>query len=228
MSKSDIEIAREASMLPVVEVGERLGIPVGQMIPYGHTKAKVSLEFLESIKERPQGKLILVTAMSPTPAGEGKTTTALALARTYALAGKRTLLIDADLRKPSLHRQLGFEPDVGFLDYLRNPESSEISGSFYARDPASPLALEPEEKIGVDGVSGIWWVNDEEVIGIYNDRQSVVDDGISKRLTLKKGQNIIRCAVINGGGATDFCARFLDADEKPLKGYTLSMGSVAN
>lgn len=85
-----------------------------------------------------RGRIVLVSSAQP---GEGKTTTALALARTYALAGKRTLLIDADLRKPSLHRQLGFEPDVGFLDYLRNPESSEISGSFYARDPASPLAL---------------------------------------------------------------------------------------
>lgn len=62
----------------------------------------------------------------------------------------------------------------------------------------------------------------EEVIGIYNDRQSVVDDGVSKRLTLKKGQNIIRAAVINGGGATDFCARFLDANDQPLKGYTAS------
>ncbi len=85
-----------------------------------------------------RGRVVLVSSAQP---GEGKTTTALALARTYALAGKRTLLIDADLRMPSLHRQLGFEPDVGFLDYLRNPEGSEISGSFYARDPASPLAL---------------------------------------------------------------------------------------
>lgn len=85
-----------------------------------------------------RGRIIL---LSSAQAGEGKTTTALALARTYALAGKRTLLIDADLRKPAVHRQLGFAPDVGFLDYLRNPGAAEISGSFYARDPASPLAL---------------------------------------------------------------------------------------
>ncbi len=85
-----------------------------------------------------RGRVILVSSAR---AGEGKTTTALALARTYALAGKRTLLIDADLRKPSVHSQLGFAPDVGFLDYLRDPDNAQISNSFYARDPASPLAL---------------------------------------------------------------------------------------
>ena len=80
--------------------------------------------------------------------------------------------------------------------------------------------------IGSNAAS-VWWVNGAEVIGIYNDRQTVIDDGVSKRLTLKKGANIVRCAIINGGGATDFCARFLDADDKPLKGYTLSLGANA-
>ncbi len=74
--------------------------------------------------------------------------------------------------------------------------------------------------IGSNAAS-VWWVNGREVIGIYGDRQTVIDDGVSKRLTLKKGPNIVRCAVVNGGGATDFCARFLDKDEKPLKGFTL-------
>src|ERR1044072_1655455 len=62
--------------------------------------------------------------------------------------------------------------------------------------------------IGSNAAS-VWWVNGKEVIGIYGDRQSVIDDGVSKRLTLNKGQNFIRAAVVNGGGATDFCARFL-------------------
>ncbi|MGR3661532.1 MAG: GumC family protein [Paracoccaceae bacterium] len=84
------------------------------------------------------GRIILVTSSL---AGEGKTTTALALARTYATAGKKTLLIDGDLRKPALHRLLGFQPEVGFLDYLRDPEQTELSNAFYARDPASDLAL---------------------------------------------------------------------------------------
>jgi hypothetical protein len=86
----------------------------------------------------------------------------------------------------------------------------------------------PQEMSGVrlavgSNAASVWWVNGQEVIGIYGDRQTVIDDGVSKRLTLKKGPNIVRCAVINGGGATDFCARFLDAEERPLKGFTVSV-----
>jgi hypothetical protein len=77
--------------------------------------------------------------------------------------------------------------------------------------------------IGSNAAS-VWWVNGEELIGIYGDRQTVIDDGVSKRITLKKGPNIVRAAVVNGGGATDFCARLLGADDKPLKGYTVSVG----
>jgi hypothetical protein len=69
--------------------------------------------------------------------------------------------------------------------------------------------------IGSNAAS-VWWVNGQEVIGIYGDRQTVIDDGVSKHLTLKKGPNVVRCAVINGGGATDFCARFLDGQDRPL------------
>jgi hypothetical protein len=77
--------------------------------------------------------------------------------------------------------------------------------------------------IGSNAAS-VWWVNGQEVIEIYNDRQTVIDDGVSKRLTLKKGPNVIRAAVINGGGATDFCARFLDEGGNPVKGITISLG----
>ena len=77
--------------------------------------------------------------------------------------------------------------------------------------------------IGSNAAS-VWWVNGKQVIGIYGDRQTVIDDGVSKRLTLRKGANVLRCAVINGGGATDFCARFLDKDGNPLKGFTLTLG----
>jgi hypothetical protein len=70
--------------------------------------------------------------------------------------------------------------------------------------------------IGSNAAS-VWWVNGREVVGIYGDRQTVIDDGVSKRLTLKKGQNVVRCAVVNGGGATDFCARFLDKEDAPVK-----------
>jgi hypothetical protein len=78
--------------------------------------------------------------------------------------------------------------------------------------------------IGSNAAS-VWWVNGEEVIGIYGDRQTVIDDGVSKRLTLKKGANVIRAAIVNGGGATDFCARFLDENDKPLKGYTVTLSN---
>ena len=80
--------------------------------------------------------------------------------------------------------------------------------------------------IGSNAAS-IWWVNGQEVIGIYGDRQTVIDDGVSKRLTLKKGPNVVRCAVVNGGGATDFCARFIDEDGKPFRGYTVTVNAAA-
>jgi hypothetical protein len=60
-------------------------------------------------------------------------------------------------------------------------------------------------------------------VGIYGDRQTVIDDGVSKRLTLNKGPNVVRAVIVNGGGATDFCARFLDSDDKPLNGFTVNL-----
>ena len=70
-----------------------------------------------------------------------------------------------------------------------------------------------------------WWLNGEPVIALNDDRQSVIDDGVSKRTTLRKGRNVIRAAIINGGGATDFCARFLDENDQPIQGLTISLHS---
>ncbi len=84
------------------------------------------------------GRVILVTSSLP---DEGKTTASLALARTYALSGRKTLLIDADMRKPSVHRHLGHDPQTGFVDFLMDRADADMAGSFYARDPASPLAV---------------------------------------------------------------------------------------
>jgi hypothetical protein len=78
--------------------------------------------------------------------------------------------------------------------------------------------------IGSNAAS-VWWVNGAEVIGIYNDRQTVIDDGVSKRLTLRKGPNIVRCAVVNGGGAADFCARFLDRNASPVREISVSLSA---
>ena len=85
----------------------------------------------------------------------------------------------------------------------------------------------PDARLAIgSNAASVWWVNGKEVIGIYGDRQTVIDDGVSKRLTLHQGPNIVRAAIINGGGATDFCARFLDADDKPLKDYTVSLAEA--
>jgi len=76
--------------------------------------------------------------------------------------------------------------------------------------------------IGSNAAS-VWWVNGQEATALYNDRQTVIDDGVSKRLTLKKGPNIVRAAIFNAGGATDFCARFLNEDGNPFKEITISL-----
>ena len=69
--------------------------------------------------------------------------------------------------------------------------------------------------IGSNAAS-VWWVNGQEATALYNDRQTVIDDGVSKRLTLNQGANVIRAAIVNAGGATDFCARFLDEQDRPI------------
>lgn len=90
----------------------------------------------------------------------------------------------------------------------------------------SPKDIEGVRLAIGSNAASVWWVNGKEVIGIYGDRQTVIDDGVSKRLNLRKGPNVVRAAIVNGGGATDFCARFLDAEDRPLKGITVSLGEV--
>jgi hypothetical protein len=75
--------------------------------------------------------------------------------------------------------------------------------------------------------ASVWWVGGREVIGLYGDRQAVIDDGVSKRLTLERGTNVVRAAIVNGGGATDFCARFLGADDRPLTRFTVNLPDAA-
>ena len=96
---SDIEIAREAKMKPIREVAAKLGIAEQHLLPFGHTKAKMSMEFVKSLRDKPDGKLILVTAISPTPAGEGKTTTTVGLGDGLNRLGKKAIIC---LREPSL------------------------------------------------------------------------------------------------------------------------------
>ena len=105
--RSDIEIAQAATKLPIIDLAHtRADIPADQLEPYGHYKAKISLDFISTLKDRPQGKLILVTAISPTPAGEGKTTTTVGLGDALNHIGKRAIIC---LREPSLGPVFGMK-----------------------------------------------------------------------------------------------------------------------
>src|SRR5258707_6927922 len=98
--KSDIEISQNAKIIPIMRIArERLGIEPENLDPYGHYKAKLSMDFVKSLKDRPNGKLILVSAITPTPAGEGKTTTTVGLTDALNYIGKKAMLC---LREPSL------------------------------------------------------------------------------------------------------------------------------
>lgn len=103
---SDIEIAQRAEMKPVTEIGASIGIPAEDLENYGPYKAKISLKFTKELEKKPMGHLILVTAISPTPAGEGKTTTTVGLGQALALLGKKTMIC---LREPSLGPCMGIK-----------------------------------------------------------------------------------------------------------------------
>jgi formate--tetrahydrofolate ligase len=104
--RSDIEIARAAVKKPIVEIGAKLGIPAEELLPYGHDKAKVSAGFIRSLEGRPEGKLVLVTAINPTPAGEGKTTTTVGLGDGLNRIGKRAAIC---IREASLGPNFGMK-----------------------------------------------------------------------------------------------------------------------
>ena len=104
---------------------------------------------------------------------------------------------------------------------LNKPASNAL---FWGVTIVNCLEDMPNVRLAIgSNAASVWWVNGQELVGIYGDRQTVIDDGVSKRITLKKGPNIVRVAVVNNGGTTDFCARFLDEDGKPLKGFTISL-----
>ena len=103
--KSDIEIAREAKMKPIVEVGKRIGIPDSALLNYGPYKAKVSFDFINSAQKNKDGKLILVSAITPTPAGEGKTTTTIGLGDGLNRIGKKAWLSARALARAVLRHE---------------------------------------------------------------------------------------------------------------------------
>jgi formate--tetrahydrofolate ligase len=138
--KSDIEIAREAKMKPIMQIGKALGIPEKDLIPYGHTKAKVHLDYINSLSSKKDGKLILVTAISPTPAGEGKTTTTVGLGDGLNRIGKKAMVC---LREPSLGPCFGMKGGAAGGGYAQIVPMEDINlhftGDFHAITSAHNL-----------------------------------------------------------------------------------------
>jgi len=138
--KSDIEIARAAKKQPIMEIGGRLGIPSEHLLPYGHDKAKVSEAFIRSVADRPDGKLILVTAINPTPAGEGKTTTTVGLGDGLNRIGKKAMIC---LREPSLGPCFGVKGGAAGGGYAQIVPMEDINlhftGDFHAITAAHNL-----------------------------------------------------------------------------------------
>ena len=137
---SDVDIARRARLSPIGAIGEKLGATADALIPYGHTKAKLSAAFLRSLAGRPDGDLVLVTAMNPTPAGEGKTTTTIGLGDALNRLGKRAVIA---LREPSLGPCFGQKGGATGGGYSQVVPMEEINlhftGDFHAITAAHNL-----------------------------------------------------------------------------------------
>jgi formate--tetrahydrofolate ligase len=137
---SDIEIAREAKMKPIREVAAKLGIQEEHLLPFGHTKAKISMDYIKSLKGQKDGKLILVTAISPTPAGEGKTTTTVGLGDGLNRIGKKAIIC---LREPSLGPCFGVKGGAAGGGYAQVVPMEDINlhftGDFHAIGTAHNL-----------------------------------------------------------------------------------------
>src|SRR5688572_7703991 len=137
MPLSDIEIAQQAKMQRINQVAAKLGIPEDHLEPYGHYKTKLSLEYIESLKNRKNGKLILVTAMSPTPAGEGKTTTTVGLGDALNHIGKKAIIC---LREPSLGPVFGVKGGAAGGGYAQVVPMEDINLHFTGDFGAIALA----------------------------------------------------------------------------------------
>jgi formate--tetrahydrofolate ligase len=137
MPLSDIEIAQQAKLLRVSKIAERLGIPEEHLVPYGHYKAKVALEYIDSLKGRKDGKLVLVTAITPTPAGEGKTTTTVGLGDALNRIGRKAILC---LREPSLGPVFGMKGGAAGGGYAQVVPMEDINLHFTGDFSAIGLA----------------------------------------------------------------------------------------
>ncbi|MBY6136555.1 formate--tetrahydrofolate ligase [Leisingera sp. XS_AS12] len=155
--KSDIEIAREANKKPIQEIGAKIGISNDDLLPYGHDKAKVSQSFINSVQDREDGKLILVTAINPTPAGEGKTTTTVGLGDGLNRIGKNAMIC---IREASLGPNFGMKGGAAGGGYAQVVPMEEMNlhftGDFHAITSAHSLL-----SAMID--NHIYWGNEQEI-----------------------------------------------------------------
>ena len=154
---SDIEIARAASKKPIQEIGDKLGISSQHLLPFGHDKAKVSQEFINSVKGKEDGKLILVTAINPTPAGEGKTTTTVGLGDGLNAIGKKAMIC---IREASLGPNFGMKGGAAGGGYAQVVPMEDMNlhftGDFHAITSAHSLL-----SAMID--NHIYWGNKEDI-----------------------------------------------------------------
>ena len=185
--KTDIEIAREAKKKPIVEIGKKLGIPSEHLLPYGHDKAKVSQDFIRSLEGRPDGKLVLVTAINPTPAGEGKTTTTVGLGDGLNRIGKKAVIC---IREASLGPNFGMKGGAAGGGYAQVVPMEEMNlhftGDFHAITSAHNLL-----SAMID--NHIYWGNALEI-----DARRVV-----WRRVMDMNDRALRDIVVNLGGVSN-------------------------
>lgn len=162
--KTDIEIAQEAVMEPIVKVAQKLGIKEDELELYGKYKAKISDEYMNSIKGNPDGRLVLVTAINPTPAGEGKTTTSVGLGEAFGKLGKKAVIA---LREPSLGPCFGIKGGAAGGGYAQVVPMEDLNlhftGDFHAITSANNLCaalldnhIQQGNELGIDTRQVVW------------------------------------------------------------------------
>ncbi|WP_127558377.1 formate--tetrahydrofolate ligase [Nioella ostreopsis] len=185
--KTDIQIAREAKKRPIQEIGDKLGIPSDHLLPYGHDKAKVSQDFINSVQDRQDGKLILVTAINPTPAGEGKTTTTVGLGDGLCAIGKNAAIC---IREASLGPNFGMKGGAAGGGYAQVVPMEEMNlhftGDFHAITSAHNLL-----SAMID--NHIYWGNELEI----DERR------VSWRRVLDMNDRALRDTVTSLGGVSN-------------------------
>src|SRR4029453_83122 len=191
--KSDIEISQAAKKRPIIDIArEKLGIAPEHLEPYGHYKAKVSMDFIKSLKSRPNGKLILVSAITPTPAGEGKTTTTVGLTDALNHIGKKAMLC---LREPSLGPSFGMKGGAAGGGYAQVVPMEDINlhftGDFHAIGAANNLLAAMVD-------NHVYWGNE---LGI--DQRRITWRRIRGRRGLDMNDRALRSIVNSLGGVAN-------------------------